>query len=373
MPLQSDLHIDVSKFAPSAISQQTKDFNDHLIKAMSGGPLWYEVGAEKYRKMRWNGETPMPRPTVLEHGKNITLPSREKGRHLTARVFTPQSGAKPKAVFMHIHGGGWVLQSEHYQDVMLSHMANESELAVVSVGYRLAPEHPFPAPNEDCFDAAEYLVDHAERDFGAALMFMGGDSAGAHLSALTAFHLLDSRPEFAFRGLVLNFGAFQLGGWLPQVHHFEVPLILNRDIMDKYIEAYLPGKTEEERRHPTISPLYKDTSNLKLPPTLFTCGTLDCLHDDTILMASKWAFSGAETITKFYPGAPHGFVSRICIPVFGPTDDETRSSFLLEHATRPSECSQTSRRSWMSIFRTCRCLLKIMIVILCLCGIRISS
>lgn len=78
----------------------------------------------------------------------------------------------------------------------------------------------------------------------------------------------------------------------------------------RYIDAYLPGKTEAQRRDPTISPLYKDLRNLKLPPALFTCGTLDCLYDDTILMASKWALNGAETITKFYPGAPHGFVSR---------------------------------------------------------------
>lgn len=176
----------------------------------------------------------MPRPTVLAHGRNTTLPSREKGRSLTARVFASEKNSTSDGVFMHIHGGGWVLQSEAYQDTMLAYMANECNLTVVSVGYRLAPEHPFPAGNEDCFDAAQYLVDHAEKDFGAKLLFMGGDSAGGHLSALTAFHLLDTRPDFAFKGLVLNFGVYQLGGWLPQVHHFDMPLILNQDIMNKY-------------------------------------------------------------------------------------------------------------------------------------------
>lgn len=58
MPLKSDLTISHEKLSPSAISQQTKDFNDGLMKVMSGGPVWYEVGAEKYRQMRWNGETP---------------------------------------------------------------------------------------------------------------------------------------------------------------------------------------------------------------------------------------------------------------------------------------------------------------------------
>lgn len=187
--------------------------------------------------MRLKGETPIPKPTILPQGKNITLPSREPGRDLTARVFTPESGNPSKGVFMHIHGGGWVLSSEAYQDIMLAYMANECDLTVVSVGYRLAPEHPFPAGNEDCFDAAEYLIDNAEKDFGAKLLFLGGDSAGGHLSALTTFHVLETRPNLAFRGLVLNFGVFQLGGWLPQMYHFDTPLVLNKEVMDKYVQS----------------------------------------------------------------------------------------------------------------------------------------
>ena len=113
MPLKSDLTISHEKLSPSAISQQTKDFNDGLMKVFSAGPMWYEVGAEKYRQMRWNGETPMPKPKVLEEGQNMTLPSREAGRDIPVRVFKPKGNAK--GVFYHIHGGGWVLQSEAYQ------------------------------------------------------------------------------------------------------------------------------------------------------------------------------------------------------------------------------------------------------------------
>ena len=172
---------------------------------------------------------------VLESGKNIQLPSREKGREIPCRVFQPEHGKKPKGVFYHIHGGGWVLQSEHYQDVMLKYLADHCELVVVSVGYRLAPEDPYPAGNEDCFDVAEYLVDHAEKDYGAPLLFMGGDSAGGHLSVVTCFHLLRARPDFAFKGLVLNFGAYDLSGFLPQAWTFNLPLVLDVDIMQKFI------------------------------------------------------------------------------------------------------------------------------------------
>lgn len=184
--------------------------------------------------MRWNGETPFPKPAVVESGKNITLRSRESGRDIPCRVFAPESAA-PKAVFLHIHGGGWVLQSEHYQDLMLNWIAQNCQLTVVSIGYRLAPEHPYPAGNDDCADIAEWLVDHANERFQAPLAFMGGDSAGGHLSVVTCFRLLKSRPYFAFKALVLNFGVFDLAGYLPHAHHFDLPLILTKDIMDQFI------------------------------------------------------------------------------------------------------------------------------------------
>lgn len=127
-----------------------------------------------------------------------------------------------------------MLQSEHYQDTYLKYLADHCNVVVLSVGYRLAPEDPYPAGNEDCFDVGEYLVDNAERDYGVPMKFMGGDSAGGHLSAVTTFHLLNTRPQFAFKGLILNFGAFDLAGFLPQVHHFKIPLVLDGDIMQKY-------------------------------------------------------------------------------------------------------------------------------------------
>lgn len=184
--------------------------------------------------MRWNGETPLPRPAVLDHGINASLPSRDPARTIPTRTFLPHSGTTPRGTFLHIHGGGWVLQSEAYQDGMLAYIADECNLAVVSVGYRLAPEDPYPAGNEDCVDAALWLIDHAaERYGGAGLVCMGGDSAGAHLSVLTCFEVLKERPSFEFKALVLNFGAYDLAGFLPQVHHFDLELVLDRDIMQK--------------------------------------------------------------------------------------------------------------------------------------------
>ena len=252
--------------------------------------------------MRWNGETPLPKPQVLESGKNIKLPSRDADRQIPCRVFAPSNCQPPKGTFYHIHGGGWCLQSEAYQDIMLAYWADHTQMTVVSVGYRLAPENPYPAGNEDCFDIGEYLIDHAARDFGAPLKFMGGDSAGAHLSVVTCYHLLTARPQFAFAGLVLNFGAYDLSGFLPQAHNFKTPLVLDVEIMQHYVDAYLPGKSIEERRHWRISPIFREMRGLGLPPALFTCGTSDCLLDDSVMMAAKWRMSGSESILKVYPG-----------------------------------------------------------------------
>lgn len=126
---------------------------------------------------------------------------------------------------------------------------------------------------------------------------------------LTALYLLKEKPSFRLSGLVLNFGAFDLS-FLPQVQHHKTPhvLVLDRETMVHFVEAACPGLSVDQRRNPSISPFYEDLRGLKLPPALFTCGTEDCLLDDSVMMATKWQMSGGEGILKIFPGAPHGFI-----------------------------------------------------------------
>lgn len=134
----------------------------------------FKVGAAKFRQMRENGETAFPKPTVLPEGRDISIPSRDSNRQIPCRLFHPAS-SKPKGVILHIHGGGWVLMSHGTSDPLLKFYADASGCAVISAGYRLAPEHPFPAGPEDCFDVAEYLVKNAEKEYGGPVKFMGGE------------------------------------------------------------------------------------------------------------------------------------------------------------------------------------------------------
>lgn len=126
---------------------------------------------------------------------------------------------------------------------------------------------------------------------------------------LTALYLLKRKPSFNLSGLVLNFGAFDLS-FLPQVYHYKTPhvLVLDRETMEHFAEAVCPGLSAIQRRDPSISPFYENLRGLKLPPALFTCGTEDCLLDDSVMMATKWQMSGGDAILKIFPGAPHGFI-----------------------------------------------------------------
>jgi acetyl esterase/lipase len=135
-------------------------------------------------------------------------------------------------------------------------------------------------------------------------------SAGGHLSVLTAFHLLHIFPETPCPALLLHFGAYDLS-FLPQCFNFglESPIIdLNK--MRHFTAAFCPNTTTEELKDPKISPFYEDLEAFRgrLPKTLFTCGTADPLLDDSVMMGCKWLMAGGEAVVKIYEGAPHGFI-----------------------------------------------------------------
>lgn len=185
---------------------------------------------------------------------------------------------------------------------------------MISVGYRLAPENPFPAAVHDCIDAAEYLVDHAEEEYGAKLLLIGGDSAGANLVATSAFQLMRSRPAYQLAGLVFLYGFFDLTLNLPGVSTFTKPLVINVEDLQMMTDYYTSGMSIPDRRNPLISPLYEDIRELalsvpskSLPPAIFLCGTEDPLLDDTMVMSTKWLVAGGDAAVKIYSGAPHGF------------------------------------------------------------------
>lgn len=223
------------------------------------------------------------------------------GGPLNLHIIVPEH---PRAAYLHIHGGGWVLGSEMNVDPMLRRIANEAGVSVVSVGYRLAPEHPYPAGLDDCLTAAQWVEDHLA-ELGVeqpGAIYTGGESAGANLAVATLLKRRD-QGEAPMCGAVLTFGVFSAIYDLPSMKAmWDRQLVLSGPIMQQFSDAYAPRR---DLRHPYISPLYADLKGM--PPAIFSVGTLDHLYSDTILMAEAWRRAGNECQIHEYVDGFHGF------------------------------------------------------------------
>ena len=215
------------------------------------------------------------------------------------RVFVPD---KVQAVYLHMHGGGFMLgQADHF-DELLNAAAQRCHVAVVSVDYRLAPENPYPAGPDDCEAAALWLVESCLAEFGSTMLFIGGESAGANLAAATLLRMRDRHGFSGFCGAVLTYGVYDLS-MTPSARNWgERRLILTTKLMRWFNENYVPSGNFSD---PDISPLYADLRGL--PPALFTVGTLDPLIDDSLFMHQRWLAAGNPSELAIYPGGIHAF------------------------------------------------------------------
>jgi acetyl esterase len=214
------------------------------------------------------------------------------------RTFVPEH---VDGVLYHIHAGAWMAGAPEMLDQLHEIMADELNVAIVSVDYRLAPEHPYPAGPDDCEAAACWLLEHAGAEYGSDRLLISGESAGAHLAAVTLLRMRDRHDAIdRFRGANLVFGAYDLSR-TPSQRGTGVPP--GSDILDGTgfpLDLFLPGKSPEERREPDVSPLYADLHDL--PPALFTVGTHDHLLDDTLFMAARWVAAGLPSVaTHWFP------------------------------------------------------------------------
>jgi len=188
-------------------------------------------------------------------------------------------------------------------------LARVTGCAVFAADYRLAPEFPYPAGPDDCEAAALWLIENASSEYGTDRLLIGGESAGAHLSALTLLRLRDRHAlGDRFCGANLVFGAYDLG-LTPSARG--VGPAPGSDILDPeeirfMVEQFTPGMPLEDRRRPDISPLYADLRGM--PPALFTVGTADHLLDDTLFMADRWLAAGNSAEVLVYPDAPHACI-----------------------------------------------------------------
>ncbi len=209
------------------------------------------------------------------------------------RVYVPR---EVRGVYYDIHGGGFFMGSAAMDDAGNAAIAEQAKLAVVSVDYRLAPEHAYPAGPDDCEAAALWLLANAKQEFGSEKLLIGGGSAGANLVAVTLVRLRDRHDAAkSFVAANLVFGVYDVSGTPSQ----------RKSGVASFRDLYVPDLDSEARRHPDVSPLYAELHDL--PPALFTVGTADYLYDDSLFMAARWRAAGNEAEIAIYPESVHGF------------------------------------------------------------------
>lgn len=223
------------------------------------------------------------------------------------RVFVPDGGAT--GVYLHFHGGGMITGAPEMNDPGNLALSREHGLAVVSVDYRLAPEHRFPAGPDDGVAVAAWLLDHAEAEFGNGRLLTGGESAGGYMAAAVLLRIRDELQGIdRVAGANLVFGVFDWGRSPSQrgIRPVATPDILDPGGIEHFCDSYLPGRTDDERRDPAVSPAYADLTGL--PPARFSVGTADHLLDDTLMTSARWAAAGNDTELWVGPDLPHGFM-----------------------------------------------------------------
>ena len=280
------------------MQREVEDFVSELEMECNSDKPINESTPEEIRRAREAGEGRNP-PPILSDVAIVREIEAPHGK-VPVRAFIPRD--EINGVYFHIHGGGWILGGAHHRDPVLVEILEECGAAIISVDYRLAPEYPYPAAQDDCEAVASWIMNNSKDELGTDKIVIGGESAGAHLAVETMLRMRDKHRFTEFSGANLLYGIYDLSMTPSQLLWGERNLMLNTPIIRWFIDHYVPL---EKRRDPDVSPLYASLHDLS--PALFSVGTLDPLLDDTLFMHSRWFASGNVSSLNVYQGATHGF------------------------------------------------------------------
>jgi len=246
-----------------------------------------------------------PEPPELASVQSTSIPG--PASEIPARIYTPktlrQSGGLAPAL-VYFHGGGWVIGDLDSHDVVCRTLADHGELIVISVDYRLAPEHKFPAAVDDAIAATVWIADNAALlGIDAARISVGGDSAGGNLAAVVAIAARDGDgPTLA--GQVLIYPATDFAMSHPSHSEPETSILLTHAVIRWFRDHYLGG--EHDIHDWRASPARVD--NLAgLPPAIVITAGADPLRDEGDEFARKLAAAGVAVVHRSFPGQFHGF------------------------------------------------------------------
>lgn len=220
------------------------------------------------------------------------------------RIYVPK-GNGPFGVLVYFHGGGWVLGSLNHKDPVCRYLADKANLVVVSVDYRLSPEHKFPVALDDCYASIEWASQNIAKFSGnPEKLAVGGDSCGGNLALASTLLTRDRQgPKISMQVAVcpVTNCNFETDSYKRFAKHYFVP----REDMIWYWKQYL--NRPEEGLNPYASPLQDSGDQSRLPPAFIALADFDPLHDEGLAYAKKLQANQVPTTIKSYPTF-HGFI-----------------------------------------------------------------
>jgi acetyl esterase len=235
----------------------------------------------------------------------LTIPTRD-GAMLTAHLHRPKSGAAPLPVLLFFHGGGWVIGDVPSYDHLTRYFAHEGKIAVLSVEYRLGPEHRFPVAYEDAFDALRWLQrEAATLGLDPHRIAVGGDSAGGGLAAtLSAFAQSEGleRPAYQF----LIYPPLDATERFPSRRKFNKGLPLTPELRTWFMQNFFRSK--DDASNPWLTQI-DSPDPASLPPTYLLAAGYDALVDEGRHYADRLRDAGVPVVYDLRPTLAHGFVN----------------------------------------------------------------
>lgn len=228
------------------------------------------------------------------------------GGEMKIRIYKPDTDAEgPLPVMLYMHGGAFIMGSIASVDRFVRVMANEADMIVVSLDYRLAPEAPFPAANEDAIAAYDWLVANAA-SLGADTnrLTMGGDSAGAYLSVATAHHRIKNNQPLPVAMLLYYVpGDFDMN--YPSNKLFDVGFGLDKWLVDLAVHDMFPnGQPRDDERYSLV----KLPTLGQMPPSVFALAGFDPIRDQGRLLAQRMQQGGAKVVLQEYATLTHNYL-----------------------------------------------------------------
>lgn len=295
-----------AKASPSGVSAQGKI----VLEYVNSLPSIIGISPDKVREFRKGKANPFdhpPQPLVIREDIEIT----GAAENLLARVYTPDTVDNfDSAALVYFHGGGFVLGDIESYDNFIAHLAYESNLIILSVDYRLAPETPFPGAVEDACSAFSWLLENAEK-FGIdrAKIAIGGDSAGGNLAASACIlHRDEERQLPAFQLLI--YPTTIANDTSESRELFAHELLLTQETLVWFHDHYIPREKARDPRFHILSA----SSHEDLPPAFILTGGFDPLRDEGSAYAEKLHNAGVPVRHSCYIDAFHGFINYGSVP-----------------------------------------------------------